>query len=259
MQKRSLAPVARLGYAARGTVYLLVGGLALLAALGMGGKATGTKGAIGTLSDQSWGTAAIVVIALGLIAFTGWRTVQALLDADDHGNGPKGLVIRVALAVSAATHLLLGIYALTIALALGADSGGSGSRDAAAMMLQQPYGRYVLAAVALSIAGGALAQIWKGAGGGFRERLAMPDGLLDRLAPLCGFGLVTRGLVFLLIAGFFLFAAITIDADHAGGLESALQWMREQPYGIAFYAASALGLLAFGLYSWIEAVWRRVA
>lgn len=259
MTKRSLVPVARLGYAARGTVYVLVGGLALMAAMGMGGRTTDTKGALSSLSDNSWGTAAIVIIGLGLIAFAGWRAVQAFLDADDHGRDPRGMIVRLALAISAITHLLLGIYALTLASALNASSGGSGSKDAAALMLQQPYGRYVLGAVALAIAGGAVAQIWKGAAGGFRKRLAMRANLLDWLAPVCGFGLVTRGLIFLLIAGFFLYAAVILDPDQAGGLESALHWLRGQPYGTVFFASTATGLFAFGLYSWIEAIWRRVA
>jgi len=201
VNKRRFAPIARFGYAARGTVYVIAGVLALLVTFGQtGGQATGSKGALAALADNSWGSAALVVIAVGLVAFAGWRAVQVVFDADDHGTGPRGLVIRAGLAVSGMTHLLLGFYAATLLTGLGANSGGgSGSRDAAAWMLQQPHGRYLLAAVALAIAGGAIAQLWKGITGGFRERLALPSGRLDRLAPLCGFGLAVRGLVFLVI------------------------------------------------------------
>jgi hypothetical protein len=259
LNKRSLALVARLGYAARGTVYVLIGGLALLAMIsGAGGKTTGSKGALSALSDASWGTAVIVLIAVGLVAFSGWRAVQAVLDTDDHGTSFKGLVIRVSLAVSGITHLLLGVYAASLAMNMSSDSGGSGSQDAAALILQQPFGRYVLGCVALIFMGAALAHMWKGASGGFRERLSMPKSLLDRLSPLCGFGLIARGLIFLVIAGFFFYAAFTIDPDQAGGLENAMHWLRDQPYGIAFYAAAAAGLLAFGLYGYIEARWRKV-
>jgi len=201
---------------------------------------------------------AVIIIAVGLIAFAGWRAVQAVLDADDHGTSPRGLVVRIALAVSGLTHLLLGFYAATLVTRLASASGGSGSQDTAAWMLQQPFGRYALAAVALAIAGGAIAQLWKGMTGSFREPLAIPGAWMDRLAPLCGFGLVARGLVFLLIAVFCLYAAFTIDPDEVGGLESALQWLRKQSYGTAFYALAAAGLLAFGLYGYIEAAWRRV-
>lgn len=260
LNKRSLALVARLGYASRGTVYVLIGGLALLATIGgAGGKTTGSRGALATLSDASWGSAVVLVIAVGLVAFAGWRGVQAVFDSDDHGRSAKGLVIRISLAVSGITHLLLGIYAASLAVRLSSDSGGSsGSSDAAAWVLQQPYGRYVLGCIALIIAGAAIAHIWKGAGGGFRDRLTLGETWMDRLAPLCGFGLIARGLIFLVIAGFFFYAAFTIDSDQAGGLESAMQWLRDQPYGLAFYAAAAAGLLAFGLYGYVEAVWRRV-
>ncbi len=261
MNKRSLVLVARFGYAARGTVYVLIGVLALLATIrGAGGKTTGSRGALAALSDQSWGTAVIVVIAVGLVAFAGWRMVQSVLDTDDHKKTAHGLIIRASLGVSGITHLLLGLYAGNLAMRLSSvsGSGGSGSQDAAAWVLQQPYGRYALGAIAIIIMGAALAHIWKGASGGFRDRLAMSPTLLDRVSPLCGFGLIARGLIFSVIAVFFFYAAFTIDPDQAGGLESALQWLRQQPYGLAFYGTAAAGLLAFGLYGYIEAVWRRV-
>jgi hypothetical protein len=50
-----LEQLARLGYAARGTVSLIVGGLALLAAFGQGGEATGSKGALQALMTQPLG------------------------------------------------------------------------------------------------------------------------------------------------------------------------------------------------------------
>jgi Domain of Unknown Function (DUF1206) len=50
-----VAPLARWGYAASGVVYLLVGLLALLAALRAGGRPTDTQGAFETILGQPWG------------------------------------------------------------------------------------------------------------------------------------------------------------------------------------------------------------
>ena len=47
--------LARLGYAAKGLVYVLVGFLALRTALGRGGEITDSEGALRTLLDQPFG------------------------------------------------------------------------------------------------------------------------------------------------------------------------------------------------------------
>lgn len=258
MQPDTVRLVACLGYAARGLVYLLVGGLALLAAIGGGGgQTTDPKGALASLLDEPLGFVIVLAIGIGLFAYAAWRAVQGLLDADHHGTDTKGLVVRGAMLVSAVTHFSLGLYAATLPFALG-GSGGDGSRDAAAWLLRQPFGRYLLAVVAIAIVGAGIAQIWKGASGGYRERFAMSPDLLDKLSPVCGLGLIARGIVFLIVGSFFAFAAWVVDPDQAGGTAAALQWVRSQPYGRWLFLAIATGLLAFGLYGLIQATWRRI-
>lgn len=260
MRANRVKVVARLGYAARGLVYLLIGGLAFLAAIGSGGQTTDSKGALASLLGQPLGFVIIVAIGLGLFAYAAWRAVQGLLDADHHGTGARGLAIRGAMCVSAVTHASLGLYAVTLPFALGAfsKSDGDGSRDAAAWILRQPFGRYLLALVAIAIIGAGLAQIWRGLGGSFRRHLAMRESLLEKLAPVCAFGLAARGVVFLVIGGFFAYAAWVLDPDRAGGIARALQWLRSQPYGSWLFLAVAIGLVAFGLYGIIQAIWRRI-
>lgn len=260
MEANHLKLAARIGYAARGAVYLTLGGLALLAAIGSGGNATDPKGALASLLGEPLGFVIVFAIGIGLFAYAAWRAVQGLLDADRHGTDAKGLAVRGAMCVSAVTHASLGLYAVSLPFALGAfgNGGGDGSKDAAAWVLQQPFGRYLLALVALAILGAGVAQIKKGLTGGFRERLAMREALLDKLAPVCAFGLVARGIVFLIIGGFFAYAAWVIDPDQAGGTAAALQWLRSQPYGSWLFLAIAIGLVAFGIYGIIQAIWRRI-
>ena len=89
-----IAWLARSGYAARGVVYLIVGGLAVLAALGGGGQTTDSKGALLTILQQPFGNVLLGLVALGLVGYAIWRLVQALMDTDHHGTDAKGLAIR---------------------------------------------------------------------------------------------------------------------------------------------------------------------
>ncbi|HYP19280.1 MAG TPA: DUF1206 domain-containing protein, partial [Chloroflexia bacterium] len=65
----SLETLARFGFGARGLVYCLVGGLAVLAAVGSGGQTGGSRSALATLLDQPFGKVILGVIALGLFGF----------------------------------------------------------------------------------------------------------------------------------------------------------------------------------------------
>lgn len=260
MRTRSLGLIARIGYVARGVVYILIGALSLLAAFGSGGKTTGSKGALTTLVDEPWGVAILSLIALGLFGFTLWRGMEAFLDADGHGKDAKGMVIRGGLAASAVAHAFLGIYAVSLAFGLGVGSTGSGggSEGIAAWLLRQPFGQYLLGIVAVAIFAVGIAQFWKAFSGKYRDRLSMSEDLMNTLSPVCVFGIAARAAVFLIVGGFFLYAAYTLDPDQAGGLAAALSWLRSQSYGNVMLGVIAAGLFAFGIYGIIQGIWRRV-
>lgn len=148
--EKALALFARVGYAARGIVYLLVGGLAALAAFSQGGQTTGSKGALTRLLSAPMGEVLLGALALGLTGYALWRCIQAITDTDHHGNGPKGLVIRASLAVSAVTHILLAVFAVRLIVTLsGSGSKGGGSEGAAGWLMSQPFGRWLVGAVGL--------------------------------------------------------------------------------------------------------------
>ncbi|MGQ4877303.1 DUF1206 domain-containing protein [Billgrantia sp. LNSP4103-1] len=256
----ALALLARWGYAARGIVYLLVGGLAALAALGQGGETTDSRGALERLMNAPWGNVLLGAISVGLVGYAIWRCIQSIKDVDHHGNDAKGLAIRTGLLVSAGTHVLLAFFAASLIVTLGGSSGDSdgGSESLAGWLMQQPYGRWLVGAVGVAIIGAGVAHGIKGWKTKFHRYFDMPPSTQHWAYPVCRFGLVIRGLVFLIIGAFFLLAAYQLDPDEAGGLTEVFSTLRSQAFGRWLLAFVALGLLAFGLYSVLEAVYRRV-
>ena len=257
---RELALLARSGYAARGVVYLVVGGLAVLAALGQGGQTTDTRGALTTILTQPFGKVLLAIVAVGLIGYALWRVVQAIADVDHHGTEPKALAIRGGLLVSAATHTLLAVFALSLIFGWGSSVGGgdSGTRDWTAWLLQQPFGRWLVGVAGLAIIGAGIAHMIKGYRARFEKYLRMDAAMLERVSPVCRFGLIARGVVFVIIGGFLIVAAVEFSSAQARGLQGALQTLQQQPYGWILLGIVALGLVAFGAYSLIEAWYRRI-
>ena len=257
---REFALLARGGYAARGVVYLIVGWLAMLAALGGGGRTTDSEGALISILQQPFGDVMLALVALGLIGYVIWRLVQALADPDDHGTDARGLAIRGGLLVSAITHTLLAFFALSLIFGwgTGGGSGDGGTQDWTAWLLQQPFGRWLVALVGAAVIGAGLAHMVKGYQARFEKYLVMDRATLEKASPVCRFGLVARGVVFLIIGGFFIVAAWRFSSGEVVGLQGALQYIQQQPYGWILLGIVALGLFAFGVYSLIEARYRRI-
>src|SRR5437870_3854529 len=82
--------ILRIGYVARGVIFLVIGGFALLAAGGFGTHPQGARDALEALF-QAHGYF-LWPLAFGLLCFAGWRFLQALFDTEGHGGGFYGLV-----------------------------------------------------------------------------------------------------------------------------------------------------------------------
>jgi hypothetical protein len=250
--------VARAGYASRGVVYLLVGGLAILSALGQrGGESADQKDALGALLNAPAGVVLLGALALGLLCFAVWRTIQAVLNVDGHEHNAKGFFARAGLFVSALTHLALAIAAARIAW----GSGGGGeeqSRSWTAWLMSQPAGPWLVAGVGVAMLITGIAHGVKAVKRKWEQKFDLDAATLERLRPMFMFGLIARGFVFVVIAVFFLYAAWTYDPSQAGGLADVFNTVRRQPFGATLLGLLAAGLFAFGMYGLAQARYRRV-
>jgi hypothetical protein len=259
IRQNPVETLARFGYGARGVVYGLVGGLALLAAIGSGGQTGGSRSALQTLLSQPFGKFWLVVIALGLFGFCTWRILEALSDADRRGSDMKGMGIRAAHLISGFIYAGLAISALNLALGRGSTGGeDQAAQDWTAWLMSQPFGQWLVGLIGLAIAGTGLAFSWKAWRGNVTERLSLPADKRDWIVTLGRMGFAARGVVFLMIGGFLVLAALRASSSEVHGLGGALQALEQQPYGWVLLALTALGLFAFGLFGLVQARYRHI-
>lgn len=252
--------VARLGFAARGLVYLLVGWFALRAARS-GGQPTDNQAALASLVDEPLGRVLLAVIALGLLGYGIWRLLEAWLDLDGHGSETKGLFVRGGHGISGVAHALLAAYAASLALRGDRGSGGQGetaARDWTAWLLAQPFGEMLVGLIGAALIATGLFQLRKAYRADFTRHLSPGVPAMRWLVPMGRLGFAARGVVFMLIGLFFLTAARQSDPNEAGGMGQALREIQTGPNGPLLLGVVALGLLLFGLFSLIEARYRRL-
>ena len=244
----TLETVARLGFAARGVMYGLIGWIALRTGTSADGQA-----ALDWLGSGAGGIV-VAAMALGFAGYGLWRIAEAGIDSEGHGSDAKGYAVRTGGVISGLVHLSLALYAARLLLwDDGGMSGGASADLGARTAMDLPGGPTLILIAAIAIIGTGLYQFAKGIRLGFLKQMDPAVAGKDWLHWLGRIGYVARGVTFLMI-GWLLFKVWqTENAGAAGGIAQALDAL---PRGL--FLPVALGLGLFGLFSFAEARYRRI-
>jgi uncharacterized membrane protein YidH (DUF202 family) len=258
---KAIELASRLGYAARGLVYLGLGSLVLLAALDLTPRAHGAKGLLQAWAAWPLGGLLISAIGGGLAGFAAWRFLQAAFDADRHGRSPKAWAVRIGQAVSGLVYggLALSAFELLDELEdVGELDEEQSIHHTARTILDLPYGDSLLIGAGLVVLAFGIGNLIQGVMQDFSKRLDCGDRLCRVVEPLAKVGYGARGLASLPLGVFLVMAGVQARAGEARSWGGALQAVERQPFGSTALCVVAAGLIAFGLFGLIEARYRRI-
>ena len=256
--------VGRVGLVARGVVYCVVAGLAVRIAFGEFERAD-KRGALDTIVRQPFGRLMLVLLAVGFAAYAASCFVKAASGAAEGGSprtGAGGTAKRLADAGKGVLYVVLVGSTLAVALkASGGGQGGQSQQEWTAELLGHRFGQLLVGLIGVALVGFGVFLLYRGVRQSFEENLRtneMPPGARRPMLGLGTAGYVARGVIFGLVGVLVFVAAVSFDAEESVGVDGALKKLVGQPYGPAMLTLVALGLLCFGLFSFVEARYRKV-
>ncbi|MFL6238934.1 MAG: DUF1206 domain-containing protein [Actinomycetes bacterium] len=256
----ALTAAARIGLAARGLFYLLLASLAIRIAVdAAGSRQVDPNGALSVVAAQPLGLVVLGAAAFGFAAFAVARLVAAVIavtgDEREWWDGARALCETVGYTAMAT---------LTMTFVFGHHQEGSeqSHRTFTAKLMGNTGGRALVVAIGVAMIGFYAYQAWIAITGNFENNLdekKMPGWLQRSTRAVGSGGIAARIITFVPVGIFLIVAAAAHDAHKALGLDATLRDMSRHWWGIAVLSVVAVGLVAFGLYSFVEAAYRKVA
>lgn len=257
---------ARFGFAARGVVYVVVGVIALQIAWAERPDTEASKdGALRAIAERPLSGVLLTVVAVGAAGYAAWRFSEALWGKRDETDEHKRTLKRLGSAAKGLIYVAFVISTVRF-IGGGADQGGSGGGQESeeswtATALGWPGGPIWVGAVAVALMGVAGWIAYRGLAQKYEKRLDTSEmgPVSGRIVDVVGIvGLTARGAVVGLASFLLLRAALEYDPQEAAGVDGTLRTLADQAYGKALLTIVAVGIMCYGLYSWVEARYRRL-
>jgi len=253
--------LARFGLACRGVMYILIAWIATRISSGQGGEAD-RQGALMGLAVRPWTRPTLIALAVGFAGYAAWRLVQAFFDPEREATGDKKWVKRVAYAARGMFYLYLSWSSLHMAITVSSKgSSNQQAQRATSKLLTIPMGRWWVAAVGIAFLSAAGYNAYRVITAKYRKEMKerkMTPNERRWLTVMASIGLTARTVTFTLIGIFFLIAAKDADPNRSVGLDGALNKIASAPGGRLGLSLIAVGLAAFGVFSIMQAKYRKV-
>nr|WP_189938158.1 DUF1206 domain-containing protein [Streptomyces sulfonofaciens] len=251
---------ARAGFVGRGVLYLLIGVLAVRVAFHPGGgKQADRSGALAEIAGKPFGSLLLWALGAAVAGMVLWRLSEAAFGAaGTDGRKPRKRLISGGRAV------FYGFVAYSVlSFAAGSGNGGSSdrtSKDVTARALDLPGGRWLVGAAGIGVVAAGCWVFGRAVLRKFDEHLrtaSMSSRTRHAVDALGVLGGMARGVLFAAAGAFAVVAAVRYEPGKAKGMDDTLRAFTQTPAGPWLLVAVAVGLMAFGAFSFASARYRR--
>lgn len=235
--------LARAGLAAKGVLYALLAVLAIRLASGSNPDAD-SQGALRSLAGEPLGSLVLALLALGFAVYAVWQWWVV-------GTG-DGLQRRLAAAARGVVWSSLSISAVRFLFQAGTPP--KQEQSLTARLLDTGPGPWLLGLIGVVTIAIGLAFLRHLKDHSYLKHICpLPQNTTRAVKTVTITGITAKALVYALVGGFLIRAAVRHKANSGVGLDGALSQIATEPYGTYLLAAVAAGLAAYAVWCWVRA------
>lgn len=255
--------LAEFGFYTKGFLFVVIGVLAILVAVGSGsGRFADPTGALTVIAQFTYGKVLLIIFVVGATGHGAWNILRGAADVDNQGKNWQGIVKRSIAVGVGLFYFFLAWTALDIILTVNAEVvNGTVQKTLTAIFLALPLGAVLVFLIGLSVIGAGLSECYRGITGKFQEdfRIRELTGAKRKVVTVLGaLSFTARAVIFGLMGYFFIRAAIEADPNTALGIDGALRVLAGSSYGKILLFIAATGVICHGILSIYEARYRRI-
>jgi hypothetical protein len=247
--------MGRLGYAARGVVYFLVGASAAISAIKPGHRPAGPTDALQLGHGHPLGAVFLLLVAFGLACLAGWLTVAGFKSAQR--NSSRSWWRGIGMLGDAVVYIAFMLDVAGVAFGIWHGSGERNLQSWTAWVAARSYGRVLVGiAGAAVLAGGVGLAIW-GLIGKVDEAMALPPKERRLVRVIARYSIAGRGGAIALVGCYLIAAAIYGNPREAHEVGGVLGALRGVPYGRAVLGSFGLAFIGSSLFDFLAVFYRR--
>ncbi len=253
--------LARLGFYTKGFLFIVIGVLAVLVAVGVeSGQLTAPNGALAAIAQVQHGKIILMFFVVGAVGHGIWNILRGAADIDSAGSDWQGIIKRIIPAGIGIFYLVLAWTALNLIVRVQTENSEF-QITLTTILLTLPLGAVLVGIIGLVTIGAGVHEFYKGVSGKYKKDLRL-NGVEQRqknIITIIGIlGFTARGLIFTLMGYFFISAAVNYNPNEAVGTDGALLVLAQTSYGKTILFVTAAGLICHGILSFYEAKYRRI-
>ncbi len=255
---RTINLVMRIGSAAKGLVYFLMGAFCLTTVFGVSTSTSGPRDIIQWLGRNQYGQLVYLLLGLGILAYALWRLYEAFIDPHRRGKTAGALFYRINCIVVGGTYAALAFYAFR-RLFRGHEKGEV-REDALQILLSFPYGNKIVYLIAALVIGAGISALYTGFSNlHMRDvddwSLSKTQHVWFRWVGVVGLGGVAA--VYFIMAYSLYEVGKLHRAENFRGVGEALSYLEGWGVGLVLMLITGTGLVAYGIFMGLKAAYER--